>query len=136
MRALNLPILIVLIALTACGTLENTATRPSPYAANPELYKVDLAIITNQKLLDTFVSWEKANRILINNLDVKHAADKVRADVKLWFGSATRLRNAYMQNPTQKNKDALSAALNVITQALAESLGYMTKYTTIKSKNG
>lgn len=136
MRALNLPILVVLIALTACGTLENTATRPSPYAANPELYKVDLAIITNQKLLDTFVSWEKANRILINNLDVKHAADKVRADAKLWFGSATRMRNAYMQNPTQKNKDALSAALNVITQALAESLGYMTKYTTIKNKNG
>lgn len=133
MRAFNLPILIAILALSmGCGSLENTASRPSPYAGNTALYDVDLAIVTNQKLLDTFVSWERDNRKLINNLDVKHVADNVRAHAKEWFGSATRLRKAYQLDPSRTNKDALNAALDVITQALAESLGYMTKYTTQK----
>lgn len=129
MRRNLLPLLLFTFLLASCSTvLESTPDRPSPYAGDAVLFRADQSIVTGYNLLHEFVVWEKTYRTTINNKDVKHAADNVRLHAKDWITSAKRLREAYKLAPTEPNKTALTAVLDIIDAALTESLGYMTQY--------
>lgn len=135
MKTLRVPFLFLSVLVligSGCKGLENTADRPSPYNGDEVLYRAELITTTSYDSMRDFVTWEKQWRPIINNRDVKHAADTVRAHGKEWISTAKRLRDSYKISPTQANKDALNASLDVISQALAEALGYMSKYTTTK----
>ena len=130
------PLLLLLaLSLSGCATrLENSPDRPSPYLGDATLYRADQTILSSYGLLREFVRWEKNFRPLINDLKVKHAADNVRRHGKQWIASAQRMRDAYAFNPPDAlAQDALTAALDVLNQALAESLGYMQQYTPTKA---
>lgn len=131
----TLPVLFLLLALAGCAThLENTPDRPSPYMGDAFLYRADQTILTSYGLLHEFVLWEKNFRPLINDLHVKHFADNVRLHSKQWIATAQRMRAAYAFNPKDAvAQDALTAALNVIDQALIESAAYMQHYTKTQS---
>lgn len=111
----------------ASSSLENTAQQPSPYAGDATLFRADQAVTTGYNLLHEFVIWEKKFRPAINNKDVKHAADNVRAHAKEWIQSAQRLRDAYKKDPNEANKTALNTSLDIISQALQEANTYMTQ---------
>ncbi len=124
-------ILFALLLVAGCATrLENTPERPSPYNGDKVLFRADQTILTSYKLLNDFVTWEKNFRPLINDVKVKHAADRVRLHAKDWIASVIRCRDAYRLNPQEGvNQDKLYAALNVIDQALVEALNYMAAFT-------
>jgi len=92
------------------------------------LFRADQAIGFSYKELRKFVVWEKTYRSTINNKDVKKAADNVRLHAKGWVNSAKQLREAYKLAPTEPNKTALNATLDIIDAALTETAGYMTQY--------
>lgn len=106
------------------------------YKGDDALYHADNSIVTGKRLLDTFVTWEKDNRVLLWQADqgVKKAADHVRANAKDWVKSAIALREAYALNPTPEKRDALQTTLNILDAAINQALVYFSKFSPDKLK--
>lgn len=102
------------------------------YDGDKALYNAELSINTSKDMLDTFVTWEKANReVLAAWPEIGQAAQYIRANAKDWFASAHAARDAYVANPTSENRSKLTKALAVLRTVLTEASGYMLKTATV-----
>lgn len=124
-------LLLCAAVLTGFGSGCRDLEKGGVYSEDKVLYNAELSVVTAYELLHAFVTWEKDNRqALAAQPEIRKAADNIRAHSKEWFDSAHRLRDAYAANPTDENRNNLTAALGIIRAALTEASGYMVKTAT------
>jgi hypothetical protein len=74
---------------------------------------------------DTFLKWEYENRALINNPDVKSAADNIRKNGKQWINDLRSTTKAYKAVRSKENADKLDVALVIVNNALEIARRYL-----------
>ena len=98
------------------------------YQGQVGAYNADTTINTAYALMDNFLKWEYENRqVFAGTPEVKKFADNIRANGRQWISSAIALNEAYKLDPTEENRSALDAALDIIDAALTEATKYMIK---------
>lgn len=115
-KILNTVLLFTLVAVfTGCGTL----APDGPYKGDKVLYSADQIIVSSQRSLQRFVTWEMQNRAILP-VEVSRAADSVRENAKQWIQSAINLREAYAANPNRDNENNLTKSLDILQTVLNE----------------
>ena len=98
------------------------------YQGQVGAYSADSTINTAYALMDNFLKWEFENRqVFAGTPEVKQFADNIRANGRQWISTAITLNEAYKLDPTEENRSALDAALDIIDAALTEATKYMIK---------
>lgn len=115
-KILNAVLILTLVAtFTGCGTL----APDGPYKSDKVLYGADQVIVSSQRSLQRYVSWEMQNRAVLP-VEVSRAADSVRENAKQWIQSAINLREAYAANPNKDNENNLVRSLDILQTVLNE----------------
>lgn len=115
--------ILLLALLVGCGTLDKSGA----YAGNTFLYQSDQTVNTAYTALDSFESWELANRaaLLATNPKIKVEADYIRTNAPQWFKSYFALRSAYLANPTGSAQADITATISLIQTALTQATEYL-----------
>lgn len=122
MKTLPLPLLALLVMLTACVKLDPNG----PYQSDRVLYDADTAIVLADSVFVGFMKWEKDHRAeLAKYPDVKKTADLIRLHNREWLGTAIAARDAYELLRSTQTETALQDALTVLRSALADAQKYM-----------
>lgn len=120
-----LPLLALLLCLSACGTLDKTG----PYQGDKFLYDTDLMIASSYDAVHTFVVWEYQNRATLAAFPhIKIKADEIRAQAPGAFKAALMLRDTYAATPTSGTKSALESTINILRTMTSVALSYMSQY--------
>lgn len=132
-----LPLLFVVpLTQTACNktTLDPQGVYAQPGAGGVVVYDLDLSIATSKNVIEGFLTWEKANRALIEPKypQIRGYADQLRQNAPKWLQSAVALRDAYAANPTSANKTAFDTAMAVLDAAVTQAQAYLA--TAVKPK--
>lgn len=115
-KILNTVLLFTLVmAFTGCGTL----APDGPYKSDKVLYGADQTIVSSQRAVQAFVTWEMQNRSVLP-VEVSRAADSIRENAKQWIQSAINLREAYAANPNRDNENNLVRSLDILQTVLNE----------------
>lgn len=124
-----LSLLLVGFALVFMTGCPSTQLAPEGvYQGQIGAYKADSTINTAYALMDNFLKWEYENRqVFAGTPEVKKFADNIRANGRQWISTAITLNEAYKLDPTEENRSALDAALDIIDAALSEATKYMIK---------
>lgn len=127
--------LLALCVFPGCQSKSPTVLDPAgSYHGDNVLFQTDQAISASFEVLHVFVSWEYNNRALLSSQpEVKHAADQIRQNVKLWRDSALALRDAYAANPTHENKTSLDQIMAIIQAAALDATKYLSAPLTVKT---
>jgi hypothetical protein len=104
------------------------------YGTDTAAYDMDLAISTSKNVIESFLTWEKANRPLLSTKypDIRVYADKLRAEAPGWLKSAVAVRDSYATTHSQTDKTAFDAAMSVLDQAVTQAQTYLAKAATPK----
>lgn len=115
--------LFFLLALvTGCAKLAPSG----PYNGDAFLYNSDLSIVTSKDVLETFVTWEKANRpALAKYPEIRKFADDLRKNAPGWYKSAITIRDTYSTTKSQESKSALTTVLATLEAATTQAATYM-----------
>jgi len=124
-----LSLVILATALAFSPGCNHTQLDPAGvYQGNVGAFNADSTINTAYALMDNFLKWEFENRqVFAGNPEVKKFADHIRANGRQWISSAIALNEAYKLDPTEGNRNALDASLDIIDAALTEATKYMIK---------
>lgn len=96
------------------------------YQGQVGVYNAERTIVTSYTIMDNFLRWEYENRAVFASIpEIKVAADHIRANGRTWIRTAIALTETYKANPTDENRSALEASLNIIDVALMEAAKYM-----------
>jgi len=115
------------VAPQGCGTLDPQGV----YQADKVVYSAELTIVTSQEIAGSFLKWERDNRVLLNNPDLKKFADKVRVEGKKALQSAIAANEAYKVAKTPEHATALEATLAVVRSLMKEAQLWMAKSATL-----
>ncbi len=120
-------ILLIVAALAMlAGGCQRTLEPGGYYQGDKVLYEAENTLSTGHDLLQTFVTWEAQNRLVLSAYpDIRKAADRVVTQGPSWFASAANMIDAYKLSPTSENKSALIAATDVLRAAIREASNYM-----------
>lgn len=121
------PALFLICAFLAVAPMGCTKTTLSPtgvYHGDVFLYQAEKVIVTAHSSFQSFLKWEMDYRSVLP-VEVSQAADVIRLNEKRWIDAANSLHDAYVNTPTQENKDKFQLALNLISTALDEAAKFM-----------
>lgn len=111
------------MAPQGCGNLDPAGV----YQGDKVAYTAELTIVTSHDLIGVFLKWERDNRTLLANPDLKAFADKVRVEGKRTLQSAAAANEAYKAAKTPANATALEATLASLRALVKEAQTWMVK---------
>lgn len=124
-------VLTVCLALLVPGALVITAGcslfRGAPIAegADPIVVHAERTQTYALETFDTFLAWERENRMLLHKPEVKAAADNIRVNYKEWDDNLSSTIKAYKATRSKENADKLDIALAVVSNALDIARRYL-----------
>lgn len=119
--------LVVLVAGFGCATTLETG---GPYDGDTILFRSEQAIVETKDAMDDFLKWEEQNQVVLARYpEVKKYADEIRRGGRSWITSAQKLRDTYVQNPTETNRTKLQTSLALLRTALAEIAVHLARST-------
>jgi hypothetical protein len=124
-RMIACTIVLMSIALLSSGCGSTRLAKEGVYKGDDVLFRAEQATVQGAKVLHSFVKWERTHRAILP-VEVSRAADHVRDNAERWVDSAIALRDAYVGNPNEENRNRLQQALTLLEAALAEATRYMT----------
>lgn len=127
-RLLQIVMIAVLSAtlMSSVGCVHKRDLDPAGvYDSDILLYAADRTITTAYSSFDTFLKWERDNRVTLRKWpEIKQGADYIRANAKTWIETATALRDTYKIAPTETNRKSLESGLAVLRSALDQAAAY------------
>lgn len=115
------------VALLALICSSCSVINPAPVAEGSDPVVVHAERTAGYALdtFDSFLLWEYQNRNLLNNQQIKAAADNIRANGKLWISELRVATQTYKAVRSQPNAEKLDIALAIVNQALETARRYL-----------
>lgn len=105
-----------------CGVFKGAAIAEG---ADPVVVHAERTQTYALETFDTFLAWERENRLLLHNPEVKAAADNIRVHYREWDDNLSSAIKAYKVTRSKENADKLDIALAVVSNALEIARRYL-----------
>jgi len=101
-----------------------TVSKTSVYKGDSFLFQAEKLQLQAHDLFVAFYRWEKLWRSVLP-VSVSRAADFCRLNEEKWMNAINAAHDAYVASPSDANKNALDAALNIVKAELDQLAFYM-----------